>query len=302
MALASVVRPRGPGAWVKRAPPRRGAEHLYDPTAVGLGKARPARQAQPAAEKALGDRPAADAASGEDGLHVHRLPDRAGFDVLGLQGVKDLVPACPEGRWVDRRAGEPAGRAAGRMFGHELDAGQVFERAAIEGEVGPPLPDPPLEHRQLPPGDRGQEVAQPVVVADLRVFVVRGRVAGLGGQEAGPAAQLGVVAGEHPAAAGGDDLVAVEGEAANPPERARRTAAVRRAERFGGVLDDRDRVPPARRQDRLVIRALAIEIDHEHGLRRPAARRQASSSSAKSAGSMFQVARSASMNTGVAPT
>ena len=54
---------------------------------------------------------------------------------------------------------------------------------------------------QLPATHRGQQIAQPVVVADLRVFIVRSRIAGLCRQVAGLAGVppvlivLGVVAG-----------------------------------------------------------------------------------------------------------
>ena len=74
------------------------------------------------------------------------------------------------------------------------------------------------------------------------MLVVGEGVPGLGGQEAGPVDQLGGVGHQHAAAAGGDDLVAVEREDAGPAERAGRPAPVGGAQGLGGVLDQRDPV------------------------------------------------------------
>ncbi len=75
----------------------------------------------------------------------------------------------------------------------------------------------------------------------------------------------GVVAGEHAAAARGDDLVAVERE---HPERAEAPGgppAVGGAKCFGRVFDHRHAVRGARREDRLVARALSVEVDDDRG-------------------------------------
>ena len=62
------------------------------------------------------------------------------------------------------------------------------------------LADLRCEAGQLAPTDRRQQIAHPVIVSDLGMLIVRGRVAGLGGQESGPSDVLRVVGDEHPAA------------------------------------------------------------------------------------------------------
>ncbi|GAB3957873.1 hypothetical protein GCM10027614_74190 [Micromonospora vulcania] len=69
-----------------------------------------------------------------------------------------------------------------------------------------PVPQcpPPGDHRvqsaELGPAESGQQRAEPVVVADVPVLVVRHRLAGLGGQVAGSGDQGGVVGDQHPPA------------------------------------------------------------------------------------------------------
>ena len=75
-----------------------------------------------------------------------------------------------------------------------------------------------LSVAELAPPDRGEQVAQAVVVADRGVLVVRGGVAGLGGEDSGRGRSGLVVRDEHAAAARGDDLVAVEGEGGESPK------------------------------------------------------------------------------------
>src|SRR4051812_3092900 len=68
---------------------------------------------------------------------------------------------------------------------------------------------------------------------------------------------------EHAAAAGSDDLVAVEGEGGALAERASVLRPMSRAERLGRVFDQRDVVAPADVLDPLVVTALSVEIDTE---------------------------------------
>src|SRR5581483_12432517 len=95
------------------------------------------------------------------------------------------------------------------------------------------------------------QVGEAIVVADLVVKIFGAGQARLRGEVLGAARELRVVGGEHAAAAGGDGLVAIEREAADAPDGADvppvvRAAGVARAERLGGVLDQRDAVALAR--------------------------------------------------------
>src|SRR5690606_40182949 len=102
-------------------------------------------------------------------------------------------------------------RTAGGL-GREAQAGQVPKPLAVEGVVLAPRLDPLVEYPQLPAPDRREQVAQAVVVADHRVLVVRRRVPRLRRQKASPVDPFLAVGDQRPAPAGGDDLVAVEGE------------------------------------------------------------------------------------------
>jgi hypothetical protein len=115
---------------------------------------------------------------------------------------------------------------------------------------------------------RSQDVAQAVVVADLRVFVVGRGVASLGSQLAGVLDKLLVRRDQHTAAGGGDDLVAVEGEDARLAEDARRAVVVGRAQGLGRVLDQGHVVALAGLQDGVDVGRLAVEM-YQHHCSRP---------------------------------
>ena len=215
------------------------------------GQARPARQAQAALEQPVGHRAAAHRACREDRLQVHRLPDAAATRCSRPRGASRMSSrVAPNSARIDGDAGQPAVRAAVGGFGHELDAGQPRQRRAVA------LVDRRAVARacsgsdlQLAAADRREQVAQPVVVADLRVLVVRRRIARLRREVARALDDVAPVRHEHAAAAGRDDLVAVERERRALAERAGLLAAVGGAERLGGVLDQRHAVARADRVD-----------------------------------------------------
>ncbi len=80
---------------------------------------------RPGGEDPLGDRSAGDRCLGEQRLEVHRLPRRAGLDVVGFEPEANLLGCrtCLGG--IEGDHGEPVGRFAIRRVGHESDAGQA---------------------------------------------------------------------------------------------------------------------------------------------------------------------------------
>ena len=80
--------------------------------------------------------------------------------------------------------------------------------------------------------------------------------------------KLAVVGQQHPAATGGQQLVAVEGEHAHRAEGTRRPAGPRGSDRFGRVLHEDRAVVVADRFDAGVVRALAVQVHRDHGLHR----------------------------------
>src|SRR5262249_14146771 len=120
---------------------------------------------------------------------------------------------------------------------HELDAWQVTERLEIEREVGAPAIHAVVEYFKLRTPDRGQQIAEPVVVADLRMLVMERGSTGLGRKMADACRPLGAFCHQHCAAAGRDNFVAVEGVAADVGERSCGLVAVSGAQSFGSVFD-----------------------------------------------------------------
>ena len=156
---------------------------------------------------------------------------------------------------LERRRVQPEGRirpARSRGGADAVDAGDG--RVVACGDV-PPGREQPVELLELRQTERRRDVREPVVVADLVVVVGEAREAGLGREVARPPGERLVVGDDHPAAAGRDELVAVEAERAEPADRADVPArvlalGVARAQRLRRVLDDRDAVSSRGRDDR----------------------------------------------------
>ena len=157
--------------------------------------------------------------------------------------------SAPNDAGIDRDAREPAVRRAVGRGGHEADAGSVAEQLAVAGVDPLPGRNALGQHRELRAPDRGQEVAEAVVEADLGVLVVRHGLAGLRRELARVGDERVVGPDQRSATARRDDLVAVERQRREWRLRARGRSAVGRAERLGGVLD-RESPRAARRRRR----------------------------------------------------
>src|SRR5208283_139618 len=126
------------------------------------------------------------------------------------------------------------------------------------------LLDTKIEHFVLPTADAGKYVAHAVVVAEFGMFVGKTWVAGLLRPEARPV-HPGLVPGDEHAAAGGrDDLIPIERVDPDVAERTGCPIAVYGAECFGGVFEHWHVIASADRQDRIHVRALAIQIYNDH--------------------------------------
>src|SRR4051794_36858462 len=86
------------------------------------------------------------------------------------------------------------------------------QRAAVVFVDGAPSRELVGQRFQLAATHRRQQVTETVVVADVRMLVVRRGISGLRGEVARALDDVGAVRYEHAAAARGDDLVAVERE------------------------------------------------------------------------------------------
>ena len=208
----------------------------------------------------LGHRATTDGAAAERRLQVHRLPERPRLDVARLELEADVLARRAELLRRDEHARQPAVAGAVRRFGHERDA-RRGERAAVDGiDLAAPR-ELRGQRLELRAADRGEQVAEAVVEADVVVLIVRGGLARLRREMARALDDVAAVRHEHAAAARRDDLVAVEREGRALAERAGAAAAAGRAERFRGVLDHRHAVARADVEDARVVGALAVEID-----------------------------------------
>jgi hypothetical protein len=63
---------------------------------------------------------------------------------------------------------------------------------------------------KLPPPNTSYDITHPIVVSNLTMLVMRGRVPGLGGPEPDFLDSIFVSGKKHPTTAGGDDLVTIE--------------------------------------------------------------------------------------------
>ena len=184
-------------------------------------------------------------------LGVQRPPQRAGPDTGPVQVGEQPVPTARQ-----RRAGRAPSRASTSSRSpatprRQLEPGarrtprrtSRRSRACAATKLRQPL--------QLGDAERGRQVGQPVVVADLVVQVpVSGTLACVVRCFARAASSSSSVTSMPPPPVV-DDLVAVERERADAPDRAglppgQRAGRPARAERLGGVLQHRDAVAPRR--------------------------------------------------------
>ena len=108
---------------------------------------------------------------------MHRLPNGPGLDVFRFEGQTHSLSVSVKLGWINGNHRQPAVAAAPRRFGHEGDAGQVAQGLDVGVEIAPARLHPLLQHLELPAPAGRQHVAETLVVADLRMLVVRGRIA-----------------------------------------------------------------------------------------------------------------------------
>ena len=143
----------------------------------------------------------------------------------------------------------------------ERDTRDPVEQGAVEQAVLAATLQHPGQPLQLGTSQRGQQVRHAVVVADVGVFVVQHRLAGLGGEVADVGGVLRVV-GEHRATTGGGQhLVTVEGQGRQVPVGRGGPAPVHRAQRLGGVAEDAQPELVGHRPEALLVDDVAQQVD-----------------------------------------
>ena len=192
---------------------------------VGVGHADPLGRHSPRRKISSATAPPRITQSANTGCRCIGFHDRPRLDVCALEARADPSRAAPNASLDgdDRSASSVDVRRSGAS-GMKRDAGHVGERGAVARvDRGGAATRLSSSAASWPRPTRGEQVAHAVVEADLAVLVVRRRIARLRGQV--PRAfdrASGVVGHQHAAAAGGDDLVAVEREHADARRTSRR--------------------------------------------------------------------------------
>lgn len=241
---------------------------------------------------------------GVDGLPVHRLPKRAGFDcglieseAQGLDITCGLAVghgragfACHGGCATDglfhRIAirlifisdvnGGIKGDGAKPEIGVEFRGGILMESQA--GDVGeqfgisllhpPMVVDTAVDNLHLGPTDTRTEVGHSVIVSDFLMLIIRISLAGLRGIPHYASARILVGADESAATAGSDHLVTVERQHSETSECAEHLSVVAGAETFSRILDDGDTILIGHLQDFADFIWHTIEGDRDNGFGR----------------------------------
>src|SRR5690606_25180744 len=162
----------------RQHPPNR-ADHSPK---ILLTQVAPRRQAQSALEKLVGNAASVVRGVFEHRLEMHGLPERTTFDILRFEG-QSYIFRCRFDRIVEQDAGQPSVGEAAVYFRLEGNSRNVAQRTLVVFKHRPALTNALVEDAELSTANTRADVAEAVVIADMGVFVVRRRVAGLGSQE-----------------------------------------------------------------------------------------------------------------------
>ena len=123
-----------------------------------------------------------------------------------------------------------------------------------------------IEHGHLAATDTCTDVAHAVIETNGGMLVVGIGITGLGGQPHNLVSILGRAADEGSATAGGDHLVAVEGEDSVLAKGAQHLTVEARTHTLGSVLDDRDAIAVGNGHDAVDMVGHAVERHGHDGL------------------------------------
>ena len=176
------------------------AEESADP----LGRARPAANSRSASPRRNARAPA-NTGCWCMGFHSGRLSTSAALSTAASSAVFHA-----RGYRIDENRGQPAVVLGVALPLEDLHALDVGEDLAVALAQPPSARDHLLQPLQLCEAKCGQNVAQPIVVADLGVFVVCNRLPRLRAEIPNSLGEPLIIREQCPATAGGDHLVAVE--------------------------------------------------------------------------------------------
>src|SRR6185437_13861298 len=199
-----------------------------------------ARQIDQAAFDRFGDAQIAARACREHRKPVHQRPHRAGAKTGGAERGQHVVAQAGMG-FVEQDRVEPVVAGRSLRLAREADAGDTGKNAIIGGRQRALSCEEAVDLLELGAAQCGVQIGQAIIEADFIMHEGPFVRQFCGGRDVlGAATEFLVVGQDRAAAAGGDDLVAVETQRGETGFRADRMAFVGRSERLGGVLDDRN--------------------------------------------------------------
>ena len=197
---------------------------------------------------------------------MHGLPEVAPLNASLIQLCQHLT-GRHAAALVQQGDGQPAVRfRTGELGLHgERQTFQVFAVALKDNQL---LLHAQRQHLHLPAPNARADVAHAVVVADFLVLVPRRVLARLRGELQCVLRLIRRPAQQHTAAGGGNDLVAIEGQASELAEGAALLSVVCGTKRLGCVLDQGNVMLAADGGDLVQLGRVAVQVDNDHGFGR----------------------------------
>src|SRR6185437_16864014 len=149
-------------------------------------------------------------------------------------------------------------------LGHRHDVWQICQSLMVAKRDCTTLFHSKIENCQLATADAREHVAHAVVVPDFGMLISKTRITSLLRPEARLINPRGVRRDQHPTAGCCDDLVSIEREDTNSSRRSCGLTSIVGSQRFCSVFQYWDFVIGTQFADWIIIRALAIEIDHNN--------------------------------------
>ena len=207
---------------------------------------------------------------------MHGLPKVAPLDAHFVQLCEHFT-GRHAATCLQQSDGQPAVRfRTGELWLHgQRQAFQVF---AVACKDGPLLLHAQRQHLHLPAPNARADVAHAVVVADFLVLIPRRVLARLRGELQCVLRLILRPAQQHPAARGGDDLIAIEGKSAEVTKGAALLPIVCRTQRLCCVLDQGNIMLAANSGNFVQLRGVAVQVNDDHRLGRAVQRKGAAQS------------------------
>src|SRR5260370_23757749 len=102
---------------------------------------------------------------------MHRFPNRTRLDGACIEGSDQFIARAAEFLLVEEKATQPIDVQSVGRLGHERYTGKIREGVVIAERDRPSLLDTLAEYFQLASPNARQNIAQAIVIADVRVLV-----------------------------------------------------------------------------------------------------------------------------------